>query len=411
MAPSDAALVAERPTNPSHRPIPILHNRDEALNVARKLAPIIAARANQAEADRSVPRETIQDLIDSGLYSIATPKVFGGSELGRRTMIEVASEVSAACGSTGWVYAVVASHNYMLGLFPPEAQKEVFSDPRALTCTVFRLNGTVEKTNGGYRLTNGRGRFCSGIDHAKWVIVGSPLKSEGASPKMAFFLVPASEVEIIDDWFTAGMRGTGSKTIAIKDVFIPEHRVVWASDIAKGTTPGGQYHDAPVYKLPTNLAQAFSLVGAPLGMARGALKAYVAELRKKYANTSPERIGEESAVFARLSMASADIEAAFVMATNAAERIDSEQDPSSFTQSQRLAIRRAIAYAAQKSRHAVNSLFEASGGSGIYDTSILQRFWRDINASTAHVAFGWDSVATSFGRGYLDIPLAPGDLS
>jgi alkylation response protein AidB-like acyl-CoA dehydrogenase len=408
-AQAELVRVAPKPVTPTA--IPVLKDRDAALAAVRALAPAIAAQANRTETERVVPKETIEALLDSGLFSIATPKIFGGSELGRKAMIEVASEISSVCGSTGWVYAVVASHNYMLGLFPREAQMEVFSDPRALTCTVFRLNGNVEKADGGYRLTNGQGRFCSGIDHAKWVIVGSPLKTEGAPPKMAFFLVPASEVEIIDDWFTAGMRGTGSKTIAIKDAFIPEHRVIWSSDIAKGTTPGGQFHDAPVYKLPTNLAQAFSLVGAPLGMAKGALAAYAAELRKKYASMAPERIGEESAVFARLAMASADIDSAYTMAISAAERIDEEKDPSAFTLKQRLNIRRDIAYAAQKARMAVNSLFESSGGSGIYDTSKLQRFWRDINASTAHVAFGWDSIATSFGRGYLDLPLAAGDLS
>lgn len=385
-------------------PAPVIADRAEALARVRALLPRIAARAPMAEADRRVPAETIAELTDAGLFGVATPKAFGGSELGVGVMVEVATEIASACGSTGWVYGVLTGHNWMVALFAPETQREVFGDGRSLTGSVFRLAGRVTPEEGGYRLVGGEGRFCSGIDHSDWVVVGNAVQRGDGPPEPRFFLVPVSDVEIVDDWFTAGMRGTGSRSIRIRDAFIPERRSIRIADMQKGETPGALYLDRPGYKMPFNVAQPFSLVGAPIGMAKAALKSFADSLSKKLSAMPDEQVGEQSATFVRLAEAVADVDSASALVLENAALIDASEDPSKLAPLDRARIQRDFAYAAQKCRYAVTRIFEASGGSGIYNSSDLQRIWRDVNSATAHTAFAWDAAAAAFGRTYLGLP-------
>jgi len=374
-----------------------LASRSEALVAAAAIAPRIRARARQTEADRLVPRESIEEISAAGLFGVITPRVFGGSELGLASLVEVTVEFASACGSTGWVYGVLAGHSWLLNLFPVEAQREIFANPTALTATVFRMAAKVEPVDGGFHLTGGEGRFCSGVDHASWVIVGCAVTTAtGVDPH--FLLVPRSEIEIIDDWFTAGMRGTGSRSIRVKDAFIPEHRAVRLQEMASGTSPGARFHTGPLYRMPFQDVSPFSLVGAPLGMARAAVRAFADSLRSSVQKMPEDQVNGQAATFARVAVASAEIDAAYALALEDASRLDSAAGPEALDTLTRARLPRNWAYAAQTARHAVNRVFEAAGGSGIYDASELQRIWRDANSAAQHFAFTWDSAMSSYGR-------------
>ena len=388
----------------STAPSPILKDRAEAIASVRALLPRIRARARQVDADRQVPAETIRELMDAGLFGVITPQSFGGSELGLAALVDVTVEIASVCGSSGWVYGVLAGHSWLLNLFPIEAQRDVFGKPGSLIATVFRFSGEVREVGGGYELTAGEGRFCSGIDHAQWVVIGNQVVRESEAPEPTFFVIPRSDIsEIVDDWFVAGMRGTGSKTIRVARAFIPGHRAVRASDMAAGTSPGAQHHRRPIYRMPWRDIAPFSLIGVPIGIGRAAVAAFSESLRKPMAGFSREQIAEQSATFARLGVAAADIDAAYASVIETASRIDSAKESTDLSAEQRARIPRDWAYAAQRSRQAVTSLFEAAGGTATYDFSELQRIWRDANASAQHVAFTWDSSMTGFGRSLVGV--------
>ncbi|OXC76730.1 acyl-CoA dehydrogenase family protein [Caballeronia sordidicola] len=383
--------------------LPKFANRAEALAAARELTSRICARGARTEADRMVPTDTIDELIASGLTGIVTPRIFGGSELGMSSLVEVTAEISSACGSTGWVFGVLTGHSWMLNLFPVEVQKEVNGVPGALSATVYRLAGTVTRVEGGYRLVSGEGRFCSGIDHVQWVIVGSAVLSENEPPEPRFFVVPRSEVEIVDDWYTAGMRGTGSRSIKISEAFIPEHRSVSVAELQNGETEGGRFHSGPLYRMPMMGLPPFSIIGAPLGMARGAIRSLSENLKKRMASLGELQLAEQSVMFARIAQASVDVDTAYALVMEDAAVIDNADDAGSIATLQRVRFQRDVAFAAQKCRNAITNLFEVSGGSGIYETSDLQRIWRDVNAAASHFAFNWDSAAVSYGRALLGL--------
>ena len=378
-------------------------DRAEALNRVRSLLPRIRARSTRTEADRRVPDETVKELLQQGLFGLVTPRVFGGSELGFGSLVEVTTEIAAACGSTGWVFGVLAGHSWLLNLFPPDAQSEILSDPRALISTVFRLGGTVTRVDGGYRLVGGEGRFCSGIDFAQWVIVGNSVTLADGSTEPQFFVVPRSDVEVIDDWYTAGMRGTGSRSIRIADAFIPEHRSVPLKDMVSGNGAGAQFHSSPLYRMPFQIVAPFSIIGAPMGMARGAIQLFVDGLKSRLVSMSALEAAEQSPTLVRIGEAMADIDAAYALVMEDAGRIDRARDPSEVPALDRARVARDWAYAAQKARYAVSAIFEVAGGSGIYNSSELQRMWRDVNSAAQHVAFGWDGAMANFGRASVGV--------
>lgn len=386
--------------------LPILSSRQQALAKAREIAPAIVERAAKTDTDRIVPAETITEIMDAGLFGLITPKLFGGSEIGFSSVVEVTAEFAAACGSTGWVFGVLAGHSWILNLFPEQAQRDVFANARALTATVFRLGGTITEVDGGYRLVDGRGQFCSGIDHVDWVIVGNAVQREGQPPEPRFFVISRDDLTIEDDWFTTGMRGTGSRTIHIKEAFIPAHRSVALADMTSGNTPGSKIHDAPLYSMPFQNVVPFSLVGAPLGMAKGALKLFTATLGGRLSAMESEQLAEQSTTIARLAAAGADIDAAYALVLEDAMRVDNAADVNSLTALEWGRIPRNWAYAAQQSRRAVTQIFEVCGGNAIYDGSDVQRFWRDVNSAAQHFAFNWDSAMTTYGRLAMGLPVS-----
>jgi len=373
----------------------------------RELLPRVRRRARQCDADRQVPEETIRELLAAGLFGIVTPRSFGGSELGLATLVDVTVELASACGSSGWVFGVLAGHGWLLNLFPIQAQGEVFGSECSLTATVFRLAGSVRAVPGGYQLSGGEGRFCSGIDHAGWVIVGTQVLHPDEPARPTFLVLPRSSItEIVDDWYVAGMRGTGSKTIRIAEAFVPEHRAVEMADMVAGTAPGARHHLGGLYRMPWRDVAPFSLIGVPIGVGRAAVAVFAESLRKAMAGFVPEQIAEQSATLARLAVAAADIDAAYATVIENASRIDAATSPSELDHAQRARIPRDWAYAAQRSRQAVTSLFEAAGGSAAYDASELQRLWRDVNAAAQHIAFSWDGAMAAFGRTLVGSPPA-----
>jgi 3-hydroxy-9,10-secoandrosta-1,3,5(10)-triene-9,17-dione monooxygenase len=378
-------------------------DKRDVLDVARALAPQLRKRAARADADRRLPAETLRELVASGLFGILKPRIFGGAEIGVGALVEVTTELSAACGSTGWVYGVLAGHGWLLNLFPVEAQREVFADPDALTATVFRLNATVTRGADGYRLVGGEGRFCSGIDYAAWVMVGAGVAEGDGPPERRFFLVPRDDLEIVDDWFTTGMRGTGSRSIRIPDAFVPAHRSVPLQALLTGNTPGGRFHAAPIYRMPFQVVTPFSLIGAPLGVARGAVETFTADLAPRVAKLDELEAASRSATFARIAHAAAEIDAARALVLADAARVDGATDTTAPGALDTARIARNWAYAAQTSRGAVTRLFEAAGGSAVYDGSAIQRAWRDVNSAAQHFAFVWDNAMVDFGRALFDL--------
>lgn len=388
---------------------PVVQSSADALAKVRSLLPDIAAADEQSETERHVPDALVEKIRATGLFGIIMPKNLGGSELGFADLVRVTTEIGTVSGSAAWIFGVLAGHSWLINLFPEEAQREIMSDPTTLIGTVFRLGGTVVEEGDGYRLTGGSGRFCSGIDYATWVIIGNAVKKADGSVEPRFFVVPKSDIEVVDDWYTMGMRGTGSRSIRIDDAFIPAWRSCSLTDMLAGSTPGARVHEGAIYRMPFSNLAPFSIVGAPLGMAKGIVQRFAADLGGKLADGEPLEIAEQSATLARIAEAGADVDAALALVLSDAQMIDSAASPEAVTPIERAQIPRNWAWAVQRARHAANRIFEMSGGSAIYDGHAMQRLFRDVNSGAQHFAFTWDRAMTDYGRAAAG--LKPGEFA
>jgi alkylation response protein AidB-like acyl-CoA dehydrogenase len=375
---------------------------------ARELAPQLRARVSETEQLRRLPDASAAELVESGLCGLLTPRRFGGSELGLEAVLDVTGVLAEACPSTGWVHALWAAHMWLIALFPPEVQEEVWSEPASLISSVVSTKGTPTKVDGGYRWT-GSGAYSSGIDYCNWVSPALNVPGDNGEPVRKWLLIPRSDFKIVDDWFTIGLKGTGSKTIVVDDVFIPANRAVASSDMAAGTSPGARLHANPQYAAPSVCIFTPPLAGTAIGAARGFLHAFEARLRSRLGVADPQQAGEQAGTMIRWAKACADVDAARALLLQNAARF-SRTPANQINEVDTACCRRDQAYSATLARQAVNSLFESSGASALFESSHLQRLWRDTNAAAAHHGLTWDIHGMSWGRLSFGLPSNPGGI-
>jgi alkylation response protein AidB-like acyl-CoA dehydrogenase len=399
-----------------HRPVytltsqpTVLASYEEAMDVARSLGPRVRDRIPEAEKLRRLPDDTVTDLLQSGLCGVMKPGRLGGSELGAEALIDVSVELASHCASTGWVYMLWASHMWMQALWPAAAQQEMFENPNMLASSVVSTSGDVIPVDGGYRWT-GRGFFSSGIDHCSWLTAAVPVRDEDTGePGRTWLLIPREDFEIIDDWRAMGLRGTGSKTIVATDVFVPHQRTLDDADVKQGTSPGLQVNSNPMYGAISTANFTAAMAAPAIGAARGLLRAFGEKLQSKAGGGQPEvngpyRVAGLDTTMARYAAAVARVDAVHALILQNAQRL-SRVPAAKVSAEAQAKCRRDQAFAAQQSRKAANAIYEECGGSGLLESSQLQRIWRDANAAAAHRGLTWDWQADAWTRTAFGLPL------
>src|SRR6266536_1246391 len=237
---------------------------------ARAIAELARERAQQTEADRRVGNDMIERMRQADLFRVMQPRAYGGFEYGFDVFAQIVAAIAAGCGSTGWVYALLASHQWLIACFSKAAQDEVWQDRSALAAGSFAPVGRAVAADGGYRLS-GAGSFCSGCDNAQWQLLGGMIPQPDGAAKPGFFLLRTSECSIDDNWHTMGLAGTGSKNIVARDAFVPAHGALAFAELADATAPGMRANANPLYRQSFLAVLPIAIVSPVLGMAEGAL--------------------------------------------------------------------------------------------------------------------------------------------
>ena len=368
---------------------------------AEALVPVLRERAGRAEELRRLPDETIADLHQSGLFRVLQPRRVGGSELPFRSLVELVAVIGRGCGSTAWVLANLAAHHWLLGMWDPRAQDEIWgqSPDNLIGSALIFPRGRARPVEGGYRVT-GRWPFSSGVDPAAWNLVGAIVNDEeNGVTEPRIFLMPAKDYTIIDTWHVIGLAGTGSKDIAAEDVFVPEYRTLAVNQITGGPNPGSAVNPAVLYQLPAISLFAFCIAGVALGIAQGAIEYFIQTTRTRTSYYTGRNLADFVTLQIHVGEATAVADAARAMMLldcDEATRIVGEGGLPSLEQ--RARYRRDGAYAATLCTKAVDVLFAATGGGAIYARNPLQRAFRDIHAANAHYVLNWDINGAMFGR-------------
>jgi 3-hydroxy-9,10-secoandrosta-1,3,5(10)-triene-9,17-dione monooxygenase len=375
---------------------------------ARALVPTLRARAVECEELRRIPDASIGELHKSGIFRMLQPKRVGGSELPYRALVELSAILAEGCGSTSWVVANLASHHWMLAMWPEQAQNEVWdqSPDHLIGSALVFPSGKATAVTDGYVLS-GRWPFSSGVDPSQWNFVGGIVHDAKDKPvEQRCFVVGAGDYTVIDTWYAAGLRGTGSKDIEMKDVFVPAHRTLPLSAlVGGGGAPGCAINPAPLYKLPVLGLFAFVVSGVSLGLARGAIGDFTQQMHSRIATYSGRRLADLANLQLKIGEASAladTAEALMLKGCDEAMAITEAGAPTTIEQKARW--RRNGAYAASLCTEAVNLLFAATGGGGLYLNQTIQRAFRDAHAANAHYALSWDVNGTQWGRIALGLP-------
>jgi 3-hydroxy-9,10-secoandrosta-1,3,5(10)-triene-9,17-dione monooxygenase len=374
------------------------------------LLPTLRERAQEAEDLRRIPDESMKALQETGFFRLLQPKQWGGHAADPVVFYDTVRKIASACGSTGWVAGIVGVHNWHLALFAQQAQEDVWGeDTEVRISSSYAPMGAGTVVDRGY-LVNGAWAWSSGCDHATWAVLGGPVIKDGKPVDFGSFLIPRDDYRIDDVWNVVGLRGTGSNTVVVKDVFVPSHRFLSFRAMSELKSPGLAQNPDPVYKMPWGTIHPTTISTPIVGMAYGAYAAHVEHQGKRVrAAYAGEKAKEDPFAKVRIAEAASDIDAAWrQLSGNVADEyallVAGEEIPFDL----RVRARRDQVRATGRSIAAIDKLFESSGATALSNGTPLQRFWRDAHAGRVHAANDPERAYLMYGTHEFGLPVTDG---
>jgi len=365
---------------------------------ARDLVASLRERAPGAEKLRRLPDETVRDLEAAALCKVWVPREYGGSALDLAAGLKVLQETARGCASTAWCLSVYQQHSWIVAHFPEAAQRETLAaEPDFHIAAVLAPRGTARKLADGYELS-GFWPFASGCDHGSWIMLGALVVDDDgreitldreidglAAQNARLFLLPVGEVENKGDWEVAGLGATGSHSIAVDKVFVPEHRSLSIPDAIEGRAPGQALHAAPLFQATYYSFLVTALGGLAPGVARGALEAFVENIGKRVVMPMNTLQREMARTHRQIGAVETGIRLAELMLEDCAARITQAAEAGRVLDlAERARCRLDVASAVDLAYEATETVFFAAGGSTLTLKHPIQRAMRDMHAIKAH---------------------------
>lgn len=385
-----------------------LSSARELVGRARELAPRLRERGPLGDRLRRLPRETVDELRAAGLFGVYRPLEYGGPGLAWGGHLQVAFELGRGDGAAAWCFAIAAAHNWTVGMMDPRAGREMWAEaPDAIASSATAVadpetgapNLATPEAD-GYVL-DGLFTFSSGVDHSEWICLSAPVR--GGSPFQQYHLTPTRDVELLDTWHTTGLRGTGSRDVRARQVFVPAYRT-FSFAHPGGASRGSAGHAEALFRLTTPFLRIYPyfLAAPALGTALGALEAFCSQMRGRTSPGTAYALADLPQIQLAVSETAAELDAARLLLERACDEVNTLTE-SGVTASaeQQARFTRESAYAARVCCRAVDRLAADSGAHGVYEHSPFQRYWRDVHAACAHTALVWNTRGVAYGQHLL----------
>jgi alkylation response protein AidB-like acyl-CoA dehydrogenase len=356
------------------------------LERARTLGPLIAAAAGQIEASRDLPEPLFSALVEADLFRLLQPLELGGAEIEPMDLVQVLEQIAMHDASTAWCLGQGNVCGTVTAYLAPEVSREIFPDARGIVAWG-PGPGEARAVPGGYRL-NGAFNFASGSRHATWLGANVPvLEADGTrrtapdgSPTGYTLLFPKERAQVLDTWQVLGLRGTGSDSYNVADLFVPE-----AYAIPRNTQVKPRI-DARLYRFTPSTLYSSGFAGIALGIARATLDGFVREIRDTVPRGASKRRGDNNVVQAEVGRAEARLRSARMFLLGSLEQIWHEVGRSgALTREQNVTIRLATTWAIQQARETVAALYLAAGAVAIFAANPFERRFRDIHTLTQQI--------------------------
>jgi alkylation response protein AidB-like acyl-CoA dehydrogenase len=378
--------------------------RAELIRRASELVPLLQRNAIWSEENRRLHEETIEALTDAGLLSMRVPVRYGGYESNMRTVVDVVAELGRGDGSVAWTLAVWSISAWMVGLFPDEVQDEIFSEPGVRISGIISPSAVAVPTDGGV-IVNGRWAFNTGSTQSLWNTNAAVIPNAEGGFEPAMIAVPLSDLQIIDDWHTAGLRASGSVTTVAENVFVPEQRVLPLGPVLQGQHRSVLNAASPLYSTPFMPTACATIAAVPLGMAKAAKEAFFERLPgRKITYTAYESQREAPITHLQVAEATAKVDEAEFHAHRAATMLDEKGAAGEpWTIEERGRVRLDMGCVCLRAKEAVDIFNTASGGSSVYTSVPIQRIERDVQTVNLHAVMHPNNNFELYGRILCDL--------
>lgn len=313
-----------------------------------------------------------------GLFRLWLPAAAGGLELPALEFMDVVEAAAAVDGAVGWLVGNGGGMSRIGAFLPVESTTEIFEDSKAFVVSSTASPGCAVRVDGGYRVT-GRWPFGSGAPHATWFSPVCAVEADGANTnELVFVCAPRADVVIHDNWNVSGLCATGSVDFELRDVFVAD-RFVHA--FQPEPVRGGS-----LYSLPTGAIFPWTVATVPLGIARGAIAAFIhlAGSKKRGGDTVP--LAERELVQSQLGQIDARVGASRAYLRHAMSELLDAVESGADLVTHRINLRLACTYASQAALSSIDLLTEMAGAVAISRTCPLERFERDARAAAKHIA-------------------------
>ncbi|MFE2408618.1 MULTISPECIES: acyl-CoA dehydrogenase family protein [unclassified Kitasatospora] len=375
--------------------------RAELVRRAAEVAPVLRANAPWGDEHRRLHEESLAALTDAGLFRMRVPARYGGYETDAATFVEVMTELAKGDGSAAWNVSAWSISAWMACQFPDHVQDEVFgaSAGDVRVCGVLSPSASAVPAADG-AVVNGAWQFISGAHHSGWQValaMGPTPDGQSQWPLMA--LIPLSDLTIVDDWDTTGLRGTGSVTTVAEDVFVPQDRLLPLALVLQEQSASKLNPESALYRAPLIATGCTTFTGTAIGLAKSALATYLEQLDKKITYTEYGSRREAAVTHLQVAEAALQIEEAEGHAARLAALVDAKGAAGEpWTVEERVHARAYLGRVFDRATRTARTLGDASGGGSLYLTGALQRTVRDLHALSLHALMHSSTNTELYGR-------------
>jgi alkylation response protein AidB-like acyl-CoA dehydrogenase len=353
---------------------------------ARELAPTLAAAADEIERLRELPPQIVAALSAGGFFRLLLPRSLGGAELEPLTYVQVLEEIAKADPSTAWSLGQNSGCSMVAAYLAPEIAQEVFGGPRGILAWGPDLPGAGRGVSapGGIRVT-GRWGFATGSRHATWLGAhvplfepdGTPRQGANGRPAVRTVLFPKASAQIIDNWQVIGLRGTGSDSYAVDDLFVPQQYTVGRDN------PAERRESGLLYRFTTGMIYAMGFANVSLGIARGMLDAFIELARDKIPRGARHTLRENNVIQSQVAQCEARLSSARAWLHRLLSEMWQEtEEKGDFGADKHVQLRLAATWAIRQAREVTAILYHAAGATAIFEDNPFERRLRDMHAGS-----------------------------